>query len=243
MKILNKLNRLKFLRYAGILVILATVLIFASMRSNKDNTKPIASTSPKTTKTASPSTTQDVSTGYECKLTGKEGKTLTSDKKGFSLCIPDGWTVGTLKGGDYVFAGQPLATQEADIEYAKNKDVFVDMYDSASSDDPYRFAVQQAADTDLGVVLTGGEQQSEFKLTSGVTGTRYYKQYPLEKRDNRAYFPGEKAYLYAFKKNNKVTFVVYNIFQKNEFTEGTIKQDDKDRLSLVEDVIKTLQLQ
>jgi hypothetical protein len=160
---------------------------------------------------------------------------LNSGLGGFSIKIPDGWTVINMSDSNAILS--------QNIEYIKGQKAKIETVKTGGSDQTFRFSIMQFKDGDDYQVLDGDEQKTEF-IAGDLKGTKYYKKYPLEKVGGLGPYPGMESYKYEFKKAGTTTYISYNIFNYNEYSKDilTIKESDPNRINLIDQVAKTLKV-
>lgn len=163
---------------------------------------------------------------------------VESAQKGFSIRIPDGWTVTNY--------GQSDNIRSSSITYKDGSKASI-----ASIDTPYggdslvRFQVIQFKNSDTFRLLDGDEQESPFNV-GDLKGTRYYKVYPLEELTGVGPIPGEETYTYEFKTSDKTTYVIYRVLNKNQYSEWFLQTNynqnssDPNQHELIERMVRTI---
>ncbi len=163
---------------------------------------------------------------------------VTSRQNAFSIRIPDGWKV--------VNYGQSDNLRASSVSYKAGTKAQVENIEYAyAGDSPVRFSVTQLKDNER--YSSDGASGTPFKL-GDITGTKYYKKYPVEPVEGIGPLPGEEAYTYEFKTSGKITLVSYAVYHKNQYSEDFLKTNynqatsDINQIELVERVVKTLQI-
>lgn len=164
---------------------------------------------------------------------------VASPTGGFSIRIPDGWQIESVRDSGWLVAGRG---GDAQLAYSEGEDVVVTEVDGLSGSGISRFTVMQ---TDIAAAEqpAHGTEPAGTIQAGTLSGTKYFKQYPLEPMTQQGPYPGEKAYVYEFRsESGKVTYVFYTILERNEFTAHLLDRSDEDRLELIEEVVRTLEV-
>ena len=161
-----------------------------------------------------------------------------SAQNGFRVKIPDGWEINNYGKSDNIRANK--------IIYKAGTKAIIDNLEYAYAGDGLtRFQIYQFKNTDNVKFLDGDETKNSF-TADNVTGSKYYKKYPLEPLMGIGPIPGEETYTYEFKTSEKTTYVIYRILNKNQYSEEFLRNNhkqessDPNQVSLIERVIKTL---
>lgn len=162
---------------------------------------------------------------------------VESGQGGFGIRIPDGWEVTNYLPTNNI--------RSQDLNYQEGVPVKVTDYDHEyAGDSIFRFSVIQFGEDDNFSMLDGDEQKQDFKL-GDITGTKYYKKYPVQKPQGIGPYPGMETYKYELKQGGVTTYVVYNIFNYNEYSKNILHnftKSDPDQVELVDRVVRTLDI-
>jgi antitoxin component HigA of HigAB toxin-antitoxin module len=145
---------------------------------------------------------------------------FTSEKKTYSIRVPDGFKAISHYGNLYVMTDENLT-------YKKGTKATVQTVNEGGWDGAVPFALyypEQNADQ----IVREGTQQGTIKTNQGLTAAKYIYNQTTEP-EGPGYQKGDKAYLYYFDKDGKYIQISY-----------VVSSGDTDQHELIERQIKTL---
>jgi hypothetical protein len=161
-------------------------------------------------------------------------KLVKSGQGGFTINIPDGWSVTNELEGNFVY-GQSL-------EYLQGTEAKVDTIDSYAGDSQFRIRIIQLPNEQFGGNTT--EEDEEFTTLGGLKGTKHYTKTAVEPCDGIGCGVGSEYYSYFFKGDKKSTSITYTVFNYNEYSKDVynIEKSDTNQEAVVDAMVKTLKV-
>jgi len=150
---------------------------------------------------------------------------VNSGQRGFSVNIPNGWSVTNVLDSDWVYS-----RSAEDTNYDKGVgSATVNVVESTGFGGPSRFTILHSGNANF---LDGDEEKLGSFSAENVEGYKYYKKYPEKVGQGIGPLPGQESYTYVFTGigiGSKTTYVSYNI-QKGEAND----------IELVDAIVSTL---